>query len=136
MDPITAGAVIPPPVATPAAGRPTDAGGTSSPAAEPPAIAGGSGRPPLLEVRGVSKRFGSLQVLDDVSLTVDAGEVVALVGDNGAGKSTLVRCIARATTADSGTVAVGGEPVGTGQDDAVTAGVAVVWQDLALCDNL
>jgi signal transduction histidine kinase/ABC-type multidrug transport system ATPase subunit len=126
---------MPPPVATPAPARPPDAGGTTSPAAEA-SPTGGPGRPPLLDVRAVSKRFGTLQVLDDVSLTVDAGEVVALVGDNGAGKSTLVRCIARATTPDAGTVAVGGEPVGPGQDDAVTAGVAVVWQDLALCDNL
>ncbi|HEX8803783.1 MAG TPA: ATP-binding cassette domain-containing protein, partial [Acidimicrobiales bacterium] len=90
----------------------------------------------LLEVRHLSKRYGALRVLRDVSLAVDAGEIVALVGDNGAGKSTLVKCIARAVACDAGEVLVGGRPLGPGQDDAIAAGVAVVWQDLSLCDNL
>ena len=77
----------------------------------------------LLDVRWLAKRFGALQVLDDVSLTVRAGEAVALVGENGAGKSTLVRCIAGALRPDSGTVDVDGD-------------IGVVWQDLSLCDNL
>ena len=91
---------------------------------------------PLLEVRGLSKRFGALQVLDDVSLTVADGEALAVVGDNGAGKSTLAKCIARAVRPDAGEVLVKGRPLGLGQDDALAAGVGVVWQDLALCDNL
>ena len=91
---------------------------------------------PLLEVRGLSKRFGALQVLDDVSLTIAAGEAVAVVGDNGAGKSTLAKCIARAVRPDTGEVRVSGRPIGPGREDALAAGVGVVWQDLALCDNL
>jgi signal transduction histidine kinase/ABC-type multidrug transport system ATPase subunit len=91
---------------------------------------------PQLEVRGLSKRFGALQVLDDVSITIEPGEAVALVGDNGAGKSTLAKCIARAVRPDSGEVRIGGQPVGPGREDALAAGVGVVWQDLALCDNL
>jgi len=91
---------------------------------------------PVLEVRGLSKRFGALQVLDGVDVTIEAGEAVALVGDNGAGKSTLAKCIARALRPDSGEVLVGGQPIGPGREDALAAGVGVVWQDLALCDNL
>jgi signal transduction histidine kinase/ABC-type multidrug transport system ATPase subunit len=96
----------------------------------------GGGPAPLLEVRGLRKRFGDLQVLDDLSLAVAPGELVALVGDNGVGKSTLVKCIARAVSPDRGDVLVGGRPLGPGQDDVAEAGIAVVWQDLSLCDNL
>jgi signal transduction histidine kinase/ABC-type multidrug transport system ATPase subunit len=92
--------------------------------------------PPLLDVRNVSKAFGTLQVLEGVSLRVDAGQVVALVGDNGAGKSTLARCIARTLRPDTGDVVVRGRALGPHHDDALAAGVGVVWQDLALCDNL
>ena len=115
----------------PGATRRQRANAAPPPAPDPPAPGGA-----VLEVRGVSKRFGRLQVLDGVSLDIGAGEVVALVGDNGAGKSTLVRCIARATAPEAGTVAVGGATLGPNQGDAAAAGVAVVWQDLALCDNL
>ncbi|HEY8548063.1 MAG TPA: ATP-binding cassette domain-containing protein [Acidimicrobiales bacterium] len=90
----------------------------------------------MLEVRGLSKRFGALQVLDGVDLRIEAGEAVALVGDNGAGKSTLAKCIARAVRPDAGEVLVGGQPLGAGREDALAAGIGVVWQDLALCDNL
>ncbi|HKY66712.1 MAG TPA: ATP-binding cassette domain-containing protein, partial [Acidimicrobiales bacterium] len=92
--------------------------------------------PPLLEARAVSKHFGALQVLDHVSLHADAGQVVALVGDNGAGKSTFAKCIARTVRSDAGDVLIRGEPLGPNHDDALRAGVGVVWQDLALCDNL
>ncbi|HKH06253.1 MAG TPA: ATP-binding cassette domain-containing protein [Acidimicrobiales bacterium] len=115
----------------PGATRRQRANAAPPPAPDPPAPGGA-----VLEVRGVSKRFGRLQVLDGVSLDIGAGEVVALVGDNGAGKSTLVRCIARATAPEAGTVAVGGATLGPNQGDAAAAGIAVVWQDLALCDNL
>jgi signal transduction histidine kinase/ABC-type multidrug transport system ATPase subunit len=91
---------------------------------------------PLLEVRGLHKRYGHVPVLDGVSLAVAPGELLALVGDNGVGKSTLVKCIARAVGADRGEVLVGGAPLGPGQDDVAEAGIAVVWQDLSLCDNL
>ncbi len=90
----------------------------------------------MLTVTGVSKRYGSIQALSDVSLTAGAGEIVAVVGENGAGKSTLVRCAARAVAPDSGTVAVDGVELGGSPRDAIASGISVVWQDLALCENL
>lgn len=106
-----------------------------------PAQTGAGGHPaagpaPLLEVRGLHKRFGALQVLDEASLSVDAGQIVALVGDNGAGKSTLARCVARTVRPDGGDVRIRGRPLGPHHDDALRAGIGVVWQDLSLCDNL
>ena len=63
---------------------------------------------PVLELKGVSKRFGAVQALTDVDFEVDAGEVVALVGDNGAGKSTLIKTISGVGLADCGRVPVRG----------------------------
>jgi D-xylose transport system ATP-binding protein len=92
---------------------------------------------PTLELRGISKSFGSVQALADVDFEVRAGEVMALVGDNGAGKSTLIKCIAGIYTADSGQIFFEGEPVSiTGPKDSARLGIEVVYQDLALCDNL
>src|SRR3954451_14077564 len=92
---------------------------------------------PLLEVRGVSKAFGSVQALNDVDLDVRRGEVMALVGDNGAGKSTLIKCIAGINTLDDGQLLFDGEPVSIGSPrDAAKLGIEIVYQDLALCDNL
>src|SRR3954471_13187532 len=92
---------------------------------------------PLLEVRGMSKSFGSVQALTDVDFEVRDGEVMALVGDNGAGKSTLIKCIAGIHPADSGEVLFAGEPVHIhGPKEAASLGIEVVYQDLALCDNL
>ena len=90
----------------------------------------------MLTVNGVSKRYGSIKALSDVSLTAGAGEIVAVVGENGAGKSTLVRCVARAVTPDAGTIAVDGVELGGSPRDAIASGISVVWQDLALCENL
>jgi D-xylose transport system ATP-binding protein len=92
---------------------------------------------PLLALRGVSKRFGAVQALSGVDFEVDAGEVVALVGDNGAGKSTLVKVIAGTGPADAGTILFEGEEVSLTTPHAATdMGIATVYQDLALCDNL
>jgi D-xylose transport system ATP-binding protein len=92
---------------------------------------------PLLELRGISKSFGSVQALTDVEFEVRAGEVMALVGDNGAGKSTLIKCIAGIHSADEGEIVVDGQPVHIhGPKDAAKLGIEVVYQDLALCDNL
>ena len=92
---------------------------------------------PLLELEGVSKRFGPVQALDRVDFAVHAGEVVGLVGDNGAGKSTLVKAIAGIHSPDAGTIRFEGEEVRIkGPQDATELGIATVYQDLALCDNL
>jgi D-xylose transport system ATP-binding protein len=92
---------------------------------------------PVLEIRGLSKRFGSVQALTEVDFEVRAGEVMALVGDNGAGKSTLIKCIAGIYTAESGEILFEGVPVTiSGPKDSARLGIEVVYQDLALCDNL
>jgi D-xylose transport system ATP-binding protein len=97
-----------------------------------------SGRPtPLLELRGVSKAFGALQALFGVDFEVQAGEVMALVGDNGAGKSTLIKCIAGIHPFDEGEMRFDGEAVNVhSPKDAADLGIEVVYQDLALADNL
>jgi D-xylose transport system ATP-binding protein len=92
---------------------------------------------PLLEVDGVSKRFGPVQALDRVDFEVREGEVVGLVGDNGAGKSTLVKTIAGIHSPDTGRIRFGGKEVTISRpQDATGLGIATVYQDLALCDNL
>ena len=92
---------------------------------------------PLLQLRGITKTFGSVEALTDVDFEVRHGEVMALVGDNGAGKSTLIKCIAGTHSADSGEILFEGKPVSiNGPKDAAKLGIEVVYQDLALCDNL
>jgi D-xylose transport system ATP-binding protein len=92
---------------------------------------------PLLELRGVDKSFGAVQVLHGVDLKVYPGEVTALVGDNGAGKSTLVKTMAGIYRADAGEFFFEGKPVSIhGPKDSAALGIEVVYQDLALCDNL
>ncbi|MDH4341258.1 MAG: ATP-binding cassette domain-containing protein [Thermoleophilia bacterium] len=91
----------------------------------------------LLEVRGLTKTFGSVQALAEVDFEVLPGEVMALVGDNGAGKSTLIKCVAGIHGYDSGKVLFDGNEVHIhGPKDAARLGIEVVYQDLALCDNL
>lgn len=91
----------------------------------------------LLSLRGFNKRFGAVWALHDVELDVNAGEIVALVGDNGAGKSTLVKAISGVSPSDEGDYRFDGEVVRIQSPiDAARAGIATVYQDLALCDNL
>jgi D-xylose transport system ATP-binding protein len=92
---------------------------------------------PLLQLRGITKSFGSVQALTEVDFEVRHGEVMALVGDNGAGKSTLIKCVAGVQAADSGEILFEGEEVHIhGPKDSARLGIEVVYQDLALCDNL
>ncbi len=93
--------------------------------------------PPVLELRGISKSFGSVQALTDVDLEVRRGEVMALVGDNGAGKSTLIKSVAGIHAVDEGEIYFEGNHVHiSGPKEAAKLGIEVVYQDLALCDNL
>jgi ABC-type sugar transport system ATPase subunit len=92
---------------------------------------------PLLEVENVSKAYGYVNALIDVSVDVHAGEIVGLVGDNGAGKSTLVKVIAGAHRPDEGAVFVDGEEVEFHSPlDAREQGIETVYQDLALAPDL
>src|ERR1700761_9188283 len=91
---------------------------------------------PLLSVSGLSVRYGTVQALDGVNLTVRPGELIALAGENGAGKTTLVRCIAGDITPTQGEIYVAARPPPPPRAGAARQGVAVVWQDLALCENL
>jgi D-xylose transport system ATP-binding protein len=92
---------------------------------------------PTLELRKVSKHFGSVEALREVDFEVRDGEVMALVGDNGAGKSTLIKSVAGIYSIDGGQIFFDGKPVSiNGPKDAAKLGIEVVYQDLALCDNL
>ncbi|MFN2156889.1 MAG: ATP-binding cassette domain-containing protein [Anaerolineae bacterium] len=92
---------------------------------------------PILQLRGISKRFGAVQALSDVDFEVYLNEVVGLVGDNGAGKSTLVKIISGVYRSDSGRYIFDGREVNvTNPHDATNLGIETVYQDLALCDNL
>ncbi|HET7721527.1 MAG TPA: ATP-binding cassette domain-containing protein [Acidimicrobiales bacterium] len=91
----------------------------------------------LLSLHGISKNFGAVQALADVSFDVPAGRVTALIGDNGAGKSVLIKCISGIHTPDGGEFLWQGTPVHIRNPvDASTLGIETVFQDLALCDNL
>jgi ABC-type sugar transport system ATPase subunit len=92
---------------------------------------------PVLEVRGVTKRFGALVVLRGVDLVLREGEVLGLVGDNGAGKSTLVKILSGFHQQDGGDVLVGGERVRFNSvQQARSHGIETVYQDLALIPQL
>jgi D-xylose transport system ATP-binding protein len=91
----------------------------------------------ILEVSGVTKSFGPVDVLKGIDFAIETGQVTALVGDNGAGKSTLIKGIAGIQPFDGGTVTFEGAPVQLSDPrHAAELGIEVVYQDLALCDNL
>ena len=88
---------------------------------------------PLIEARALTKYFGSVVALRDVSLAVRAGEVLCLLGDNGAGKSTVIKILSGVHPPDSGEILLDGEPVTFGSPrDALQRGIATVYQDLAM----
>jgi D-xylose transport system ATP-binding protein len=92
---------------------------------------------PMLAVTDAVKRFGGVVALDHVSIAVNAGEVLALLGDNGAGKSTLIKCLAGVHRLDAGSIEVDGVPVRIDSPgNAQALGIETVYQDLALFDNL
>lgn len=93
--------------------------------------------PPILRATEVSKRFGAVTALHQVSLEVYPGEIAGLVGDNGAGKSTLIKIISAAHRADSGRIELDGQVVRfASTSEARAAGIETVYQDLALAGNM
>jgi len=94
-------------------------------------------RPPLVRMRGITKRFGGVTALEGVDLDLHAGEVLAIVGDNGAGKSTLIKILTGVYQPTSGEMTLDGAPlVMTSHADAIARGVDAVYQTLALADHL
>jgi ribose transport system ATP-binding protein len=93
--------------------------------------------PPLLELRGIYKRFPGVVALDDVSFSVEAGEIHALIGENGAGKSTLMNILGGVHQADAGAILIDGRPVAIRSvADAARLGIAFIHQELNVLDNL
>ncbi len=92
---------------------------------------------PLIEVKNLTKSFPGVRALAGVSLSVEPGEVLAVIGENGAGKSTLMKILAGVQRADSGTIEVSGKPVSfENTRAAMDAGIVLIHQELNLCDNL
>jgi D-xylose transport system ATP-binding protein len=94
-------------------------------------------RIPLIQTRGISKSFGGVQALSDVSVELYSGEVLGLLGHNGAGKSTLIKMLSGAYTSDTGQVLIDGQEVTLGSPRAAQQlGIETIYQNLALADNL
>ena len=90
-----------------------------------------------VQLRGISKRFGHVQALQDVDLSVVPGKIMGLVGDNGAGKSTLMKILAGAISFDEGTITVDGrQHAFANPNEAHAAGIEMLYQDLSLFDDL
>lgn len=96
-----------------------------------------SARVPLAELRNMNVSFGGVHAVENVTIDLYPGEIVALVGGNGAGKSTLVKTLSGAQKPDSGQIVIGGEPVMiTTPRDAKALGIETIYQTLALADNI
>jgi simple sugar transport system ATP-binding protein len=95
------------------------------------------GRQPLLAVEGLAKSFGKVSAVEDVSMSVHAGEVMCVLGDNGAGKSTLIKMLSGVHPPDRGRMLVSGQQVRlTSPREARARGIATVYQDLAMVPML
>ena len=91
---------------------------------------------PILEVSGLWKNFGPVEALRGADLTLQPGEVLALVGDNGAGKSTLIKHISGVYRPDAGKILLAGKPLNISSPrEARNLGIETVYQDLALADD-
>jgi len=94
-------------------------------------------KPPLVEMKNISISFGGIHAVDDASIDLHAGEVVALLGHNGAGKSTLIKILSGAYKRDAGEILVNGEEARTDNPrDAKKYGIETTYQTLALADNV
>jgi ribose transport system ATP-binding protein len=92
---------------------------------------------PILSVRGLSKRFGGVHAIENVTFALERGEVLAIAGDNGAGKSTLIKTISGVHAPSTGEVWLRGAPVSFASPrEARESGIETIYQDLALADNL
>ncbi|RZJ09891.1 MAG: sugar ABC transporter ATP-binding protein [Rubrivivax sp.] len=112
---------------------------TSSPRCSDPSTPGtaASSPTPVLQLEGLSKRFNGIHALNDVSLTLHAGEVLALIGENGAGKSTLVKLLTGIHQPDGGVMRLDGQPVSfRNAQQAMAAGIAAVHQETVMFDEL
>ena len=96
-----------------------------------------SAEQPLLEMRGIDKRFPGVQALNDVSLDLHLGEVHVLLGENGAGKSTLIKVLSGAYPPDSGEIRLDGQPVRLGTPhDAQVLGISTIYQEFNLAPDM
>ena len=92
---------------------------------------------PLLEVNHISKQFPGVKALHRVSLTLNQGELLAVIGENGAGKSTLMKILAGVQEPDTGKLSLEGKPISLSTvDDALDLGIALIDQEMNLCKNL
>ncbi|MBA3447499.1 MAG: sugar ABC transporter ATP-binding protein, partial [Pseudaminobacter sp.] len=96
-----------------------------------------SARTPLIDMKNMSIAFGGIRAVDDASVDLYPGEVVALLGHNGAGKSTLIKILSGAYKRDAGTIFVNGKEAAIGNPrDAKKYGIETIYQTLALADNV
>jgi len=98
--------------------------------------AAGSSNAPLLRMEGIVKSFPGVKALRGVSLSLQAGHVMAIVGENGAGKSSLIKTLSGAYEPDEGRIEINGVPLARGTNAAIDAGVAVIYQELSLINDM
>jgi ribose transport system ATP-binding protein/L-arabinose transport system ATP-binding protein len=96
----------------------------------------GSSNAPLLRMEGIVKSFPGVKALRGVSLSLQAGHVMAIVGENGAGKSSLIKTLSGAYEPDEGRIEINGVPLARGTNAAIDAGVAVIYQELSLINDM
>ena len=92
---------------------------------------------PFLEVKNISKAFDGVQALDNVSISIDLGEIHCLVGENGSGKSTLIKIIGGVLKPDNGEIRINGKFFSPGHAiDAIRKGIQIIYQDLSIVSEL